>query len=63
MAHQRGVEDNGSVELILRPLQLDVSDEHAGERPAEDEAHGDDAGGGGQEAEAKAQEVPASSRR
>ena len=50
VANQLRFDDDRTVELVLRALQLDVPHQHPGESAAQQQAHGDDAGGGGQEA-------------
>jgi hypothetical protein len=53
---------DSSVELVLDRLQLEVSDQHPRQQPAEQQAHGYDAGGGGQETQAESQLALSSNR-
>jgi hypothetical protein len=45
-----GRRDDSPVQLVLDPLELEVADQDPGQQPAEEQADGDDAGGGRQEA-------------
>ena len=60
---QHGVHDDRAIQLILCALQRHVAHEHPGEGAAQDETHGHDAGGGGQESESECQLFSASSSR
>ena len=62
MLHLQGRRDDRPVELVLDALELEVADEDPGEQPAEQQAHGDDAGCGRQEAQAQSQLALSSSR-
>ena len=60
---QDSVHHYRAIELILCALQRHVAHEHPGEGAAQDETHGHDAGGGGQEPESECQLFSASSSR
>ena len=62
MTHQACRRDHGPVQLILHSLDLKVAHQHPGHGAAEQQAHGDDAGGGRQETSSEGQ-LPASSSR
>jgi len=57
-----GRRDNSPVQLVLDRLELEVADQNPGEQPAEEQADGDDAGGGRQEAQPESQLALSSSR-
>jgi hypothetical protein len=54
--------EHASVELVLHALELQVADQHPGQCAPQEQAHGDDARGGRQEAKSESQLPPSSSR-
>ncbi len=54
--------DDPPVQLVLDGLELEVAHQHPGQQPAQEQADGDDAGGGRQEAQPESQ-LALSSRR
>jgi hypothetical protein len=57
-----GRRDDSPVELVLDRLELEVADEDPRQQPAEEQADGDDARGGRQEAQPESQLALSSSR-
>ena len=62
MSDKQGGGDDSAVEIVLNALELQVANENPCESACEQEAHGDDAGGGGEQPESEAQ-LPTSSSR
>ena len=62
MVNQSRRGDYPAVQLILNSLDLEVAHEHPGQGAAEQQAHGDNAGGGGQETNSEGQLSASSSR-
>ena len=62
MLDLEGRRDDRPVELVLDALELEVAHQHPRQQAAEQQAHGHDAGGGRQEAQAESQLALSSSR-